>query len=249
MNNIFEIQKDLLAIFNQIEENEGEITPELEEALLIKDEELKSKIQSYAQIITSLTTDLGAIKVEQDRLKHLKDSKEKTINTIKRIMAEAIERFGNTSKSGSKFIDWGTGKASIRKTTTVEADDERVNVAAKRLLNYFKREAFLNLLDVDDHNVDDVINYINTEKDEDVTPNIDKESLKFIKIKVDINSKLDELLSTDYGKSLLKALSKYCDDIKFTGSVSKTDIKEAFAAGEELPDYAKVNNNNSVIIK
>ena len=38
MSNIYNIQQDLLALFGAIEDNEGDLTPELEEALAIKQE-------------------------------------------------------------------------------------------------------------------------------------------------------------------------------------------------------------------
>ena len=51
MASIYNIQQDLLDIFDQIETNEGEITPELEEQLHISQDEFKDKIRSYTCVI------------------------------------------------------------------------------------------------------------------------------------------------------------------------------------------------------
>ena len=51
MASIYNIQQELLDIFNQIEENEGEITPELEEQLRISKDEFEDKIRSYTGVI------------------------------------------------------------------------------------------------------------------------------------------------------------------------------------------------------
>lgn len=77
MASIFNIQQDLYAIFNSIEENEGEITPELEEVLTIKREEFSTKIQGYVAYIKQLELDNKGIKEEIARLKDLQKSKEK----------------------------------------------------------------------------------------------------------------------------------------------------------------------------
>ena len=98
MASIYNIQQNLLDIFNQIEENCGEITPELEEQLNMSKDEFEDKIKSYTCVIHQLESDLCAIKEEKDRLDSIKKSKEKTIESLKRIMVEAIQLFGNWIK-------------------------------------------------------------------------------------------------------------------------------------------------------
>ena len=118
MASIYNIQQDLLEIFDQIEANEGEITPELEEQLNITQEQFKSKIKDYSNVIKMLETDIAAIKEEKARLSDLQKSKEKNIERLKKIMVEAIENFGDTTKTGGKYVDYGTGKVSVRNERT-----------------------------------------------------------------------------------------------------------------------------------
>ena len=79
MSNIFNIKQELLSIFNELEENDGELTPELEESLNIKQEEFKDKIKSYTNVVKMLENDIVGIKAEKARLNDLQKSKEKTI--------------------------------------------------------------------------------------------------------------------------------------------------------------------------
>ena len=51
--NIWQIQQDLLDIFNELEDNGGELTPELEEKLAVTQEDFKNKIKSYGEVIKS----------------------------------------------------------------------------------------------------------------------------------------------------------------------------------------------------
>ena len=112
MANIYQIKQDLLSIFD-----------ELEEQLNISKEEFKDKIKSYSDVVKMLENDITDIKAEKARLSDLQKSKEKSIERLKKIMIESIEMFGDITKSGSKFIDFGTGKVSVRQTQAVEVEE------------------------------------------------------------------------------------------------------------------------------
>ena len=58
MSNIYNIQQNLLSIFEQIEENEGELTPELELALQINQANFKNKVRDYTKVIQQFETDI-----------------------------------------------------------------------------------------------------------------------------------------------------------------------------------------------
>ena len=128
MANIYQIQQDLLAIFDVLEENGGELTPELEEQLAITQDCFKDKVESYTKVIRHYQGDLAAIKAETDRLKKLKERKEKTIERISKVVIEAIETFGDEKpKTKVKYIDFGTGEVSVRNTQAVELYDSNIN--------------------------------------------------------------------------------------------------------------------------
>ena len=71
--NIFEIEQDLLSIFDEIEENEGELTPELEEKLAITQENFKNKVESYINLIKIKDGEINTISEEINRLETKKE--------------------------------------------------------------------------------------------------------------------------------------------------------------------------------
>ena len=74
--NIWQIQQDLLDIFNELEDNGGELTPELEEKLAVTQEDFKNKIKSYGEVIKSLKGEIDTIDKEIARLKEEKKQEE-----------------------------------------------------------------------------------------------------------------------------------------------------------------------------
>ena len=135
--NIWEISNALSLLIDEVEENGGEITPELEEKLALTQENLKEKIKNYAEVVKGLNGDLDTIKAEQKRLKDVAESKQKTIDRLKKIMAEAIENFGTPSKSGAMYVDYGTGKVSVRTTKSVSVNNTSISAIKDSIGDYF----------------------------------------------------------------------------------------------------------------
>lgn len=259
MSNIYNIQQDLLTLFGAIEDNEGDLTPELEEALAIKQEEFKDKIKSYSNVIKMLNTDIDAIKDEKDRLSELQKSKEKTIERLKKVMVEAIDRFGDITKTGGKFVDYGTGKVSIKNTKTVEVDTDSLGRFIDRAMSYFKWQSDNNQMSTSLVDPKDMLIYVNTPcfiedniDNKDYDENIPKytiDDIKSLNTSIDLDIPFKELISTDKGIELLDALLKY-GMFKVVPKVDKKSIKdEAKGDNHFVPVYAKIVNNKSVIIK
>lgn len=249
--NIYNIQQELIAIFDELEENGGEVTPELEEQLSITQEEFRNKIKSYSDVIKMLENDIIDIKAEKARLNDIQKSKENTIERIKKIIVEAIETFGDTNKSGNKFIDYGTGKVSIRTTQAVEIDEDITNRFVNRCLSALKWYADNNQLDT--LNLDDVLNFCNTRtvKEEDECEEIvelSENDIANIKANIDLDIPINELLTTKTGIKLAKALAEYS---AFTckAKISKTDIKANAKGSNNIPVFAKIVTNKSITIK
>jgi len=127
MNNLFDIEQSFLNIFEELEENGGELTPELEDALNITQENFINKIKSYVNVIKSYKNDLDAVKCESNRLKDYKTTKNNTLERLNNRVIEAVEKFGDTNKNGVNFVDYSTGKVSIRKTKNINIDEELFN--------------------------------------------------------------------------------------------------------------------------
>ena len=251
MASIYNIQQDLLEIFDQIEANEGEITPELEEKLRISQDEFEDKIRSYTCVIRQLECDLGAIKDEKARLDAIKKSKEKTIERLKKIMIDAVELFGNTTKSGSKYLDYGTGKVSIRNTQIVEIEEDVTDRFVNRALSCLRWYQQNNQLDT--ITSDDVLEYCNSKSpDEEINGDeittLSEEDIAQIKANIDLDIPVSELLTTERGMKLAKALAEY-DMFTCKAKISKTEIKANAKENHTMPVFAKLVDNQTLTIK
>ena len=253
MASIFNIQQDLYAIFNSIEENEGALTPELEEALTIKREEFSTKIQGYVAYIKQLELDNKGIKEEIARLKDLQKSKEKTIDNLKKIMAMAINSFGDTNKSGTKFLDYGTGKVSIRKSDSIEVDEEGTKQFVNRFFRYFNWLHFTNTADQQELDVKDVIDFCNKNKQDDeediVETNYTDDDLANLQANLDFKVNLKDLITNPNGLKLINSLLDYKVLATIKPSVDKTAVKKEVKSNGEIPTFAKYVIKDNVIIK
>ena len=254
MANIYQIKQDLLAIFDELEENGGELTPELEEQLNISKEEFIDKIKSYSNVVKMLENDIANIKEEKTRLSDLQKSKEKSIERLKKIMVESIEMFGDTTKSGSKFIDFGTGKVSVRQIQVVEVEEDSIDRFANRLITGLKWYADNNQLEFGIIDTKDVIDYINTKSptEEEDCVDIDKLDIKDIDrltASIDLDIDFKTIISTKTGINLIKALLKY-NLFKIKAKADKKGIKDDAKSDEHyMPTYAKLVTNKSITIK
>lgn len=244
--NIFQIQQDLLAIFDELEENGGELTEELEQKLAITQEEFKDKVEDYTNVIKTLDADMNAIKVEQARLKALYDRKEKVVNKLKEIIINAINEFGDTKKTGVKYLDYGTGEVSVRKTQVVEVNEPLVKYVGDYLGRMVTFNKECNQLGVIDH----------IERSEivtDVAQNTDMavggDDLDHINVDLSVTIPLKDL-ATGEGYPALREIAKYSDFYKLSTSVSKSSIKpELKENGSCMPNLAKLGTNESLTIK
>lgn len=251
MANIYCIQQELLDIFDELEENGGELTPELEEKLNITQEEFSDKIKSYTDVVKMLENDIIDIKAEKARLNDLQKSKEKTIERLKKVMINAIELFGDSTKSGSKFIDYGTGKVTIRNTQVVEVDEDVTNRFVNRFLTAIKWYSDNNQMNC--VTTSDLLDYCNSlsPKEEDDGYDLTKLSIEDIaqlKASIDFDIPMNKLLTTSYGIALAKALAEH-SVYNCKAKVSKTDIKQSAKENHTMPIFAKLVDNQTLTIK
>lgn len=253
--NIFNIQQELLAIFDELEENGGELTPELETKLAITEDEFKDKVESYTNVIKSLNHDIDLIKCEQNRLKSIANSKQKTIDKLSNIILNAIVLFGEEKKNGVKYLDYGTGIVSTRKSESVEVDTKWLDSLTDALysnLNYMKA---INQLDVVDKlDVNELITSINTdyigENDGEHSGYAATESdITHTNVAIEVKIPCKDLLSGN-AYAIIRELAKYCDSYKLNAEVSKTEIKKELKEnGACAPNFARLVTNQSIQIK
>lgn len=246
--NIFDIEKELISIFDEIEEQGGELTADLEKRLAITQETFKDKVEGYTNVIKSLNNDCEAIKQEQKRLKDLYDKKAKTAESLKNILIHAINEFGDTKKSGVKYIDYGTGEVSVRKSKAVSVDTDLVTIVQEAITDVVSWRKQLNQLGVDDKlELDAVVEHIN--RDTHFAVNINEDEVKNINATIEITVPVKDF-AEEKGFNILRDVANYTDYYKLKTSVSKTDIKPILEEnGSAMPNLAKLVTNESLTIK
>lgn len=232
--NIFEIQNDLLNIFQNIEDNDGEITPEMEEQLAITQENFSNKLKSYADVVKLRKNEINLIDDEIKRLNEVKKSKQSLIDRLNKIITEAVIKFGNETKSGGKFFDYGTGKISIRNTKKVETNDTLGNILTNNLFARLGFMSFSNILEgTDCVDKESILKDFNAQHIGQVTEN----DLKATKANISFDVSLDSILSGE-GYDFIKSLIKHSIflNYKLKANVDKTLIKDnsdaTFSVGE-----------------
>jgi len=120
-NTLYSIKNEYLELVNEIEELEGELTPELEYKLKINQSELSNKTIAYHSVILSKEAFNTTIDNEIKRLQGLKKQNNNVIDRLKNSLVSAIELYGD--------IKIGTNTFSLRKSERVEVED--VNLLPK----------------------------------------------------------------------------------------------------------------------
>ena len=116
---LYQITAEQAELFNQIDELDGELTPELEEALKINADNFQEKARGYIWHIKKLESDNITINEEMNRLERIEKRNNKMIDRLKENMKFAIEIFGESQK-----VD--TFTLSLRKSKSVEIIDADV---------------------------------------------------------------------------------------------------------------------------
>ena len=232
--NIWQIQQELLDIFNELEENGGELTPELEDKLNITQSEFKNKIENYLYVIKKTESDINACDAEAKRLTALKKSKQNTIDRIKSIMAKAIEQFGNENKSGNRFIDLGTAKITVRKSDKVIVNDDFAEHLVNSTFDEVRSMVFTKELQSND--LKDLLT-VPENKLDGVTANIS------------IDVPLKDLYKDD-GDAFIKSIFAYGKYFKVKANISKTELKINLEDNPNAyPELAHLEQNKTLTIK
>lgn len=93
---------------------EGEFTPEIEQALAITQEQLQEKSLQYTYVIKNFEADSHAIDNEIKRLKAMKEAKDNAIDRMKEAVRNAMLASGIDKIESSLF------KLSLRRSESVE---------------------------------------------------------------------------------------------------------------------------------
>lgn len=115
---LYEINQDYLRLMSEIEENDGEMTPELEQALAINEADHAAKLEAYGQIIANYKAEAEACKAEAARLKTKADRALKAADRLK----DTISFF--LTATDRRKAAAGVWSFSLRDSKAVNVTDE-----------------------------------------------------------------------------------------------------------------------------
>lgn len=118
MKNLFNIDAELYEVYNEIENNGGEMTPELEATLEITQEERMTKGEGYVYVIKQLRSQADMIKSEIKRLQELAKRYENSADKLADTLLQSVVAHGQ--------IKTALVTISSRKSKSVSITDESV---------------------------------------------------------------------------------------------------------------------------
>jgi hypothetical protein len=113
---LFNIESEYLQLVHALED--GEVTPELEEALAINEAQLEQKAVGYAHVIRDSDATVTAIKEEIARLHALQKSEQRKADALKAAISNAMQLYGINE------IKTPIVKLSFRRSEAVVGDPE-----------------------------------------------------------------------------------------------------------------------------
>jgi hypothetical protein len=117
---LYSIEQEYIQLAEQLTENGGELTPELELALTINQQDLQTKSTNYGLVIKQLEYNNDIVDQEIDRLKALKQARVNAVDRLKQNISEAMKIYG------IEKIETPILKISFRKSESVEIDNDRL---------------------------------------------------------------------------------------------------------------------------
>ena len=115
---LYQIETEHLALMQQIENAEGEITEEIAEQLEINEGQLQSKSIAYLSVIKSKESFNSQIDEEIKRLQAMKKRNNTLVTNLKNRLLDAVKFFGDFESNLSSF---GTRKSSSVEVENVNA--------------------------------------------------------------------------------------------------------------------------------
>lgn len=251
MASMYNISKNLLEIFDTIEECDGEITPEISKKLELTNEALKDKCDDYVNAITMIKGEIATIKDESKRLSELKKHKDNTIDKLRRSLLDAVVNFGTVTATGVNKIKTDLHSISLRAMLTLNINEDLINAVIERFVNRYTFKVYTKTID-EPETIKEIVDSCNTpigsiDEDDKIYDTIDELDFKEIATKISFDFKLSDI-TTPEGKALIKALCRYTKNIQYEASINKEDLKRYVVAKKDSK-LATIDYKNTVVIK
>lgn len=249
---IFNIEADLEAIFMELEDNGGELTPEIEEKLKITQENFENKVSKYVKAIRYYEDNVSILKGRKKGIDDLLKVRENRAKRLRAVITDAVSRYGIKGKSGNRVFELWDAKLFTRNTEAVELKEDRIAILTEEFFDYARELYRQGILetgeDIDPAGMLDAINEICAAKYGEDFVYFTLGDLANTRYKVSFNLTPKELLTdTQY---ILKAFSAltYCSDVAFC--TPKDSIKGYIKTIDESDlSIAELKVNTSISIK
>lgn len=120
METLFTLTEQMSLIEQTLDENGGELTPELEEQWVETEESLKQKIDNYNSLVRLFDYRSDNLAAEIKRLQALKKTTDNSKKRVVEHLKDVMEAFGLTKLEGKLC------KVSLSSSTSTEVDEETV---------------------------------------------------------------------------------------------------------------------------
>lgn len=251
MSSLYQIEAELLEIFNTIEAQEGEITDEQYNQLVITEENFKEKLKSYHKAIQVFTGEMATCKEEEKRIASYRKVRENRINRLKKSILDAVLMFGNNGKSGNKTIELDTFKAFTKGTQFVDVDEGRIYTLihefSKLVLSMLKEGAIDSNIDLDIPGCLASINAQVKTKEGDQYQNFTPDDVYNTEVEITVKCTLEELL-TKFLKLYILLLKDFDENFDIQNCTPKEKWKCAIN-NEENITVATLNKNQTIQFK
>lgn len=254
---LFEISQEYQQLIWEIEDNGGELTPELEEALAVTDNNFREKLSNYRKLVASIESDVAACKEEAERIMSIRKTKENTVKRLKGTMLEAVLQFGDNGKSGNKVVELSDCKLFTRNSRILELDEEKYNLLVESFMAWAKDLWDNGMLDTSSDisgsiNITDAVGIINSMlHDKRAIPEdfyYTEDDLQAIRVKIETEKSLAQLLMTSNFTVLDNYFAQETDS-NITKSLNKPSVKGLIESGFAKISFAEVVVNPSLQIK
>lgn len=235
MDSLFSISNELRRVIEDIEIQDGEITPEQEEDLIIGEANLKEKLEHYRKAILILQYQEQLAADEIKRLQSAKKTKDNIVNRLKDNVLNAVLEFGEYGKSGNKVIECETSKFFTANTKSVVLDEGKISILIEMFIDWANTLNDVDMLDdsfggsgdFDPNSIIDIINKKAHEKgliEDDFNFTVD--DLYLTNINISYNLSMSELLKGD-ATGLVREVVNNEHRVRIIPNLDKVEIKKS----------------------
>lgn len=231
--NLFQLGQDYNVLLGKIEMNEGLLSEEDENELMILEGEVEEKLHRYKFMIDKSQNDVGFLKDEKKRYDaHIK-SAENLQTRLKKYVLFALNSFGTDTKSGGKqlkYVDLNAYTKSMTRIVDEVGAIETENANYKELLT-------------------NIFNFVQKDVSIDLMESLNKEELvecRFVNASITINFSLDDaLIIADKLKSFIKGNNSF---YTVNCAIDKKMLMEKLEILRGIQEESVISNGEQIIL-